>query len=146
MYLMGLNAICMIYEEKKSFCVGARMELEEYRFVENLFYVGHRVWLFYTASRTKMPLKCHGRPLLQNNDDKMSIKWIVKQVNAPIKVGIADWIWCSEHGLRLMQWQSRLPDLNPIENVRSWFSRAVYAKKTFLQRSWVKMPCAKLVG
>ena len=65
--------------------------------------------------------------LLPFTDEKMPVSWIYQQDNAPIHVSGRARSWFSEHGVPLMDWPSRSPDLNPMENIWGWLARAVYA-------------------
>lgn len=99
---------------------------------------------------TQCYLKVMDEYLLHYTDDKLPVTWIYQQDNAPIHVSQAARSWFSSQGIRLMDWPSRSPDLNPIENVWGWLARAVYAEnRQFLTVSdltkcvmeqWDKMP------
>lgn len=88
--------------------------------------------------------------LLPFADENMPITWTYQQDNAPIHVSVKAKSWFEEQHIRLMDWPARSPDLNPMENVWGWLSRAVYANnRQFVSTSelkdcifdnWSKMP------
>lgn len=57
----------------------------------------------------------------------MPVSWVYQQENATIHMSGAARSWFSEHGVPLMDWPSRSPYLNPMENIWGWLARALYA-------------------
>lgn len=79
---------------------------------------------------------------------------IFQQDNAAIHVSRTSMEWFREKNIRLLDWPSRSPDLNPIENLWGNLSRRVYgAGRTFctvedlkqaVNREWAQIPITEL--
>lgn len=53
--------------------------------------------------------------------------FIFMQDNAPIHKAGSTMAWLEDHGMRVLDWPPRSPDMNPIENVWGRMAQIVYA-------------------
>lgn len=66
---------------------------------------------------TKDYLKIMEEVMVPFAEENMPLSWIYQQDNVPIHVSHDALNWFTEKNIRLPQWPSRSPDLNPIENL-----------------------------
>jgi hypothetical protein len=73
-------------------------------------------------------------------------EWVFQQDNAPIHASNSTKKWFNDHQIRVLEWPSRSPDVNPIENLWGIIVREVYKNgqqyesvqdlKTAIKRVW----------
>jgi transposase len=76
--------------------------------------------------------------------------WIFQQDNASIHNSRSTKSWFSKHKVRVLDWPSKSPDLNPIENLWGILVRAVYKNgrqfdsvpelKAAIKKAWTEIP------
>ena len=91
-----------------------------------LFFGTSKLEIIRGRQNTNAYLDVMNSVLLPYADENMPLRWTYQQDNAPIHVSKTAREWFSRNSVRLMDWLSRSPDFNPIENVWGWLARRVY--------------------
>ena len=103
-----------------------------------------------------------GQDILQENvrlsvrQLKLNRSWVMQQDNNPKHRSKSTTKWLQQKKIRLLEWASQSPDLNPIEMLCHDVKRAVHTKhpkniaelKQFCKEEWSKIPsdcCAGLI-
>ncbi len=110
-----------------------------------------------TASKGQWTGPCAARALKQARALKMVHEWVFQHDNDPKHIAKATKEWFKKQHIKVLEWPSQSPDLNPIENLWSELKVRVAKHQTrnlndlerICKEEWDKIPpelCANLVA